>query len=149
MSALMCTYMHFKSILSKINELEKKCVIQYSFITFCFICLSNFKRINARKENWRQPRRSSVFLRLVLFPFPLYASFFYNVCCLASLFLGTLENPSFNDDFKQFGNSFKHCKDEVRAKRMKFSCLRREKFPNLKLLCTWQREWKIKVCPIH
>lgn len=93
MSALMCTYMHFKSILSKINELEKKCVIQYSFITFCFICLSNFKRINARKENWRQPRRSSVFLRLVLFLFPLYASFFIMYAAWPAFFWGPYKTP--------------------------------------------------------
>lgn len=39
MSALTCTYMCFKSILSKINELEKKAVIQV-FIYYILLYMS-------------------------------------------------------------------------------------------------------------
>lgn len=124
---LMSTYVCLKSILSKINELKEKDF----FITFCFICLI-LKALLSWKKSEDDPE-DNLFYIYCPFSLSYTCCILYNRCYMTSLLLGTFENPSLVDNFKQFGSRFKTFSDETRVKTMKFSFLRRKEFQNLEI----------------
>lgn len=133
--------MCFKSILSKINELEKRLSSSihelHSAFYVCLILKGLLpERIADVEDN---VEGSSAFLLLAHFRYLFCMSHLCHERCLTSLFLEISGNPqvlliilnSLNS-FKILNslNSFKSFRGEMRAKIMTFSFLRRKEFQN-------------------
>ena len=91
--------------------------------------MSNSKGITVRKKSEDDPE-DNLFYIYCPFSLSYTCCILYNRCYMTSLLLGTFENASRADNFKQFGSRFKTVSDETGVKTMKFSSPRRKEFQN-------------------